>query len=228
MFARMFNNFNSSKDSYNTMEKEKHEKIIKIVLFFVLLIVIIILFPKLLVYYVNAGSFIKKSGVYGPLIYSLFMIIAILVSPIPSSPLAILSGVLFGPWKGMIYTLVSATIGAVIAFYISRFFLRDSLEEYFKNHRFYKKIEGKNNINIAYFIFLTRLMPQVSFDIVSYLAGLTRLNVLIFAAATFFGMIPIVFVLTFFGYLIEPYKNIALIALTIIFIIYIYRITRKD
>ncbi len=128
----------------------------------------------------------------------------------------------------MIYTLISATIGAVIAFSISRYFLRDYLSRYFENHKLYKKIEGKNDINIAYFVFLTRLMPQVSFDIVSYIAGLTRLNVFLFVIATFFGMIPIVFALTFFGYLIEPYKNTILIILTIIFIIYIYKIIKKN
>jgi uncharacterized membrane protein YdjX (TVP38/TMEM64 family) len=155
------------------------------------------------------------------------MILAILISPIPASPLAIIAGIVFGPYLGMFYTLVSATIGAVLALLISRFFLQDFLEKRFKKNKAYKKMIFLSENKIAYFIFLTRLMPQVSFDFISYLAGLTHIRVWKFALATFLGMIPIVFVLTFFGYLISPYKIFALAILFALFIIYsIYKIIR--
>ena len=200
------------------MLNKKKLEIIKISLLIILILAVIIYLPSISQYYNNAESFIKNSGVYAPIVYGLLMIIAILIAPIPASPLAIISGIIFGPWLGMIYTLISATIGACIAFLLARFFIRDYLLRYYENNKLYKKFEGKNDINIAYIVFLTRLMPQVSFDVVSYLAGLTKLRLRWFALATFLGMIPIVFIFSFFGYLIEPYIKIVLVFLLIVFI----------
>jgi len=201
--------------------------VIKIALLAIILIVILLNFSKVSQYFDSAESLIRNSGALGPIIYGILMIIAILVSPIPASPLAIMAGTIFGPWLGMIYTLVFATLGAIIAFLLARFLLRNFLSKYYENHKLYKKFEGKKDINITYLVFLTRLMPQVSFDIVSYLAGLTKLRLSWFALATFLGMIPIVFVLSFFGYLIEPYKNTMLVILLAIFIVWIVYFLKK-
>ena len=48
-------------------------------------------------------------------------------------------------------------------------------------------------------VFLTRLIPAVSFDVVSYGAGLTRMSLTRFAAASFLGMLPLTFVYVSFG-----------------------------
>jgi uncharacterized membrane protein YdjX (TVP38/TMEM64 family) len=48
-------------------------------------------------------------------------------------------------------------------------------------------------------VFLSRLLPFISFDIVSYAAGLTSLTLWRFAAATLAGIIPASFLLAHFG-----------------------------
>jgi uncharacterized membrane protein YdjX (TVP38/TMEM64 family) len=48
-------------------------------------------------------------------------------------------------------------------------------------------------------VFASRLVPFISFDVVSYAAGLTPLAFWRFAIATLAGVIPIAFVLTYFG-----------------------------
>ena len=48
-------------------------------------------------------------------------------------------------------------------------------------------------------VFVTRLIPFVSFDIVSYAAGLTCLAPWRFALATFAGIVPASFLLAHFG-----------------------------
>lgn len=48
-------------------------------------------------------------------------------------------------------------------------------------------------------VFLSRLIPVVSFDIVSYGAGLTAMSLGSFALATFLGMLPLTFVYNYFG-----------------------------
>jgi uncharacterized membrane protein YdjX (TVP38/TMEM64 family) len=48
-------------------------------------------------------------------------------------------------------------------------------------------------------VFATRLLPFVSFDVISYAAGLTPLTLWRFAVATLLGILPASFVLAHFG-----------------------------
>lgn len=48
-------------------------------------------------------------------------------------------------------------------------------------------------------VFITRLIPVVSFDMVSYGAGLTKMSLSWFSLATFLGMLPLTFVYNNFG-----------------------------
>jgi len=202
-------------------------KLAKLIIFIIVILFLIVFFPKLNNTYQNVEDLIKNSGIFAPFIYVFLMIVAILVSPIPSSPLAIFGGAVFGPFLGMIYTLIGATIGAVLAFLVSRFFLRDYISRKLERNKFYKRIRGKDNNNIAKIILFTRLMPHISFDIVSYAVGLTSLNVWTFALVTFIGMIPIVFLLSFFGNLIEPYISRLLLVFAVLFFAYIFYLYLK-
>lgn len=205
------------------------KNILKLIILIALIFILIILFPKIKFIFSNIEVIIDSSGLFSPVVYILLMIIAILVSPIPSSPLVIIAGTVFGSFFGIIYTLIGATIGAVLAFLIARFFLRDFISKKIEKNNFYNKIKGKENKNIAKIILFTRLMPHISFDIVSHAAGLTGLNVFTFALVTFIGMIPIVFLLSFFGHLIEPYLSQFFIAILILFLGYIiYLYLRKS
>jgi len=48
-------------------------------------------------------------------------------------------------------------------------------------------------------VFVSRLLPFISFDVVSYAAGLTPLRFWRFAVATLAGIVPASFVLVHFG-----------------------------
>lgn len=185
----------------------------------VLVFLAVLFFTMLTEMYQQAEDALKSAGAFAPLLYMLLMIGAILISPIPSLPLAILAGALFGPWKGMLYTLVGATLGAMAAFALARFFLYDTLKKRLHTFHWYRVLEKTEEQKIAYVIGITRLLPQVSFDLVSYAAGLTSVSMRAFALATFLGMIPIVALLSFFGALLQPYETLMLAVLAIAFIL---------
>ena len=211
------------------MKKQNLVSWLKSIFFLVIIILLVVCYPEINNYYSNAEKIIADANEYGPLIYMVLMIFAILISPIPASPLAIISGSLFGVWNGLLYTLISATIGAVIAFTLARFFLRDWIDKKFSRTRFYKELVTKNNKDIAYLVFFTRLVPHISFDVVSYLAGITNINIFIFALVTFLGMIPIVFIEIFFGSFLKQYLIFIIIIILFVTLIYYLKevITKK-
>lgn len=141
-------------------------------------------------------NFIISYGT-SPVVYMLVMALSIVVSPIPSMPLAATSGALFGPFLGAFYSVIGGTIGAITAFYIARVFGRGFVERILKGHiDFRDSYTGKY---ITYFVFFSRMLPVFQFDIISYGAGLTNITLKKFAAATFFGMMPMTLLFTYYG-----------------------------
>ncbi len=136
-------------------------------------------------------------GNWGPLSVIALMVIAILVSPLPSAPIALAAGAIYGHFWGALYVLVGSEIGAVLAFCISRFLGYDLLHSWLGD-RMHRGLAGSQNV-LMLTVFGSRLLPFISFDIVSYAAGLTSLSLWRFALATLAGIIPASFLLAHFG-----------------------------
>lgn len=140
---------------------------------------------------------VGKLGPWGPLAVIGLMILAILVSPIPSAPIALAAGALYGHTWGTLYVLLGAEIGALAAFGIARLVGYEVLRRWL-GERLSLGWLGSQNALMG-LVFASRLLPFVSFDVVSYAAGLTVLSVWRFALATLAGIVPASFLLAHFG-----------------------------
>ncbi len=136
-------------------------------------------------------------GILGPITVILLMTAAIVFSPVPSAPIALAAGAVFGHSWGTIYVLLGAESGAIIAFSIARMLGYDVLHRWF-GKRLSMNLLGDQNA-LTTIVFLSRLIPFISFDVVSYAAGLTSLSFWRFAVATMAGIIPASFLLAHFG-----------------------------
>jgi len=136
-------------------------------------------------------------GVWGPLLIVGLMALAIVLNPIPSAPIALVSGAVFGHAWGTLYVVIGAEIGALIAFSIARVFGHDLLRRLFGERVVLGWLGSQNAL--TWMVFVSRLLPFVSFDLVSYGAGLTPLKTWRFALATLLGLIPASFLLAHFG-----------------------------
>lgn len=136
-------------------------------------------------------------GLWGPLAVVGLMALAIVFSPLPSAPIAMAAGALYGHAWGTIYVLLGAEIGALAAFGIARLAGHELLRRWF-GERLRLGWLGSQNALMG-LVFVSRLLPFVSFDIVSYAAGLTVLSFWRFALATLFGIVPASFLLAHFG-----------------------------
>ena len=142
-------------------------------------------------------QFIVGLGVAGPLAVIGLMTLAILVSPIPSAPIALAAGAAYGHTWGTAYILLGAELGALCAFGIARQLGRDALQRWVGS-RLPKTRLGSQGTLMA-IVFASRLLPFISFDVVSYAAGLTTLSLWRFALATLAGILPASFLLAHFG-----------------------------
>ncbi|MGB0911710.1 MAG: TVP38/TMEM64 family protein [Nitrospirales bacterium] len=143
------------------------------------------------------AEFIQTFGVMAPLVFVGIMALAVVVSPIPSLPLDLAAGVAFGPLFGTVYAVIGAEIGAIVSFLIGRALGREVIARLLKSDVVF--CEKCSDHHLVGFVFLSRLLPLFSFDLVSYGAGLTNMSLKAFALATLAGMIPPTFALVYFG-----------------------------
>lgn len=135
------------------------------------------------------------AGTLAPLVYVVLLVVQAVVAPLPAPALAIAGGYGFGVIEGFFLTWAGSLVGGVISFWISRRFGRgfvagsgpvERLDRFFEEHG-------------TVLIFVLRLIPLVSFDAISYAAGLSSIRFRGFLLATAFGMAPGTFAFVYLG-----------------------------
>ena len=142
-------------------------------------------------------TLVARAGLWGPVLIVTLMTIAVVASPIPSAPIALAAGAAYGHLWGTVQVVIGAELGALIAFGLARVLGHDVLRRVFGD-RVDAGLLGSQNALTAT-VLASRLMPFVSFDMISYAAGLSRLHAWRFALATLAGIIPASFLLAHFG-----------------------------
>jgi uncharacterized membrane protein YdjX (TVP38/TMEM64 family) len=135
-------------------------------------------------------------GIAGPLV---FIAVSALLTPalFPGPLLAGAAGLLFGTWLGTPIAIVSATLGASLAFSLSRWLAHDAVEQLQgKRLRALRAFIGRHGfMSILY----ARIVPGVPYSLVNYAAGLSPIALLTFAGATALGCAPRAFAYTALG-----------------------------
>ena len=161
-------------------------------------------------------DFVASYGAYAALISFLLMIFQSIAAPLPAFLITFANANLFGWWQGAILSWSSAMAGAAVCFFIARILGRDVAEKLTSKagmqqiDTFFKKY-GKNTVLIC------RLLPFVSFDIVSYAAGLTSMSFISFFVATGVGQLPATIVYSYVGGMLTGGAKLLVTGLLILF-----------
>ena len=143
------------------------------------------------------AGWLHQAGPFAPLAFMALMATSVVISPLPDLPLVIAAGATFGTMLGTAYSVIGAEIGAIASFLIGRALGREVLTRILRTSVTF--CERCSDRHLAIFVFLARLVPLFSFDVISYGAGLTNMSLRTFAVVTFVGMIPPTFALTYVG-----------------------------
>jgi uncharacterized membrane protein YdjX (TVP38/TMEM64 family) len=205
------------------MKKNKHLLKFRLILILLVLIAIAYFFSQRIIFHniVEIQDFIQSFGAFGPLIFIIIMMMAVVISPIPSMPLTFSSGIIWGSYLGTIYSVIGGEIGAILSFILARKLGRTFIEKHLHQNISLKKELSDNRL---FWIILTaRIFPFFQFDIVSYGAGLTKISLPKFAIATLIGMLPTTFLFVRFGdFMVVPSWigiSLTILLITAIFVI---------
>jgi|LSQX01.1.fsa_nt_gb uncharacterized membrane protein YdjX (TVP38/TMEM64 family) len=124
-------------------------------------------------------------------LYLIFAIIGSSILALPGVTFAVVASGLFGPWIGSVYCLVGVTVGSVLSFLLSRYLLKDSVEELVKkNERLHNIIFQMNPEKEMLILMITRLLPIFPFNLQNFAYGITNIPIVKYTIGTFIFMIP--------------------------------------
>lgn len=127
------------------------------------------------------------------------MIFQSVAAPLPAFVITFTNGMLFGWLVGAVISWTGAMLGAALCFWIARSLGRPVVE---------RLVGGSKALDVSDLFFarygdravlISRLLPFVSFDIISYGAGLTPIAFRNFLVATGFGQLPATLLYSYLG-----------------------------
>lgn len=161
-------------------------------------------------------QYILSYGALAPIISFVLMLVQSVAAPLPAFLITFSNAALFGWVWGAVLSWSSAMAGAALCFFIAKFLGRDVVERLTSKYaidsidEFFDKY-GK------YTILVCRLLPFISFDIVSYAAGLTSMKFLPFFIATGIGQLPATIVYSYVGGMLTGGAKLFVTGLMILF-----------
>jgi uncharacterized membrane protein YdjX (TVP38/TMEM64 family) len=177
-------------------------------------------------------NFVRNNYILSIFLYLVFTIVGASILALPGVTFAVLASGLFGPWIGSLYCLIGTTIGAVLSFLLSRYLLKNSIEELVKkNDRLYTIVFQTDSKKEMLILMITRLLPIFPFNLQNYAYGITNISIVKYTIGTFLFMIPgiIIFSIGTEGIInVESRNSMFIIALVIIILmaiigIYLYK-----
>lgn len=140
---------------------------------------------------------IQSLGWTGLFLYVGFLFVAIVIGPIPSTPITVAAGLVWDPFWAGVYGILGIYLGSLAAYFIGRTLGRSVVRAllgkviYFSSHR--------GEVYLGWLVFFSHLMPFLPYDLVSYGAGISGMSFPIYATACLLGVIPCIFFLTYMG-----------------------------
>ena len=160
--------------------------------------------------------YVRSFGVYAIVVSFMLMMFQSLAAPLPAFLITFANAAIFGWWQGAILSWTSSMAGAALCFYIAKILGRDAVEKITSKFAL-ESVDGFFEKYGKHTIVICRLLPFVSFDYISYAAGLTSMNFIPFFIATGIGQLPATIIYSYVGGMLTGGAQMLVTALLILF-----------
>jgi uncharacterized membrane protein YdjX (TVP38/TMEM64 family) len=152
------------------------------------------------------AEWVKSLGVWGPVAFIAGYGLAAVVLA-PAFLFTVTAGAIWG-MTGVIYVMLGATLGAVLAFFSGRYFVRHFVERYVRKHPRLAAIDRAVEVEGFRLVFLLRLSPIVSYVLLNYVLGISRVRFRDYLAGSI-GMLPTATAYVYAGKVIGDVVSVA-------------------
>jgi len=190
------------------MEKSKKIKIIIGLFYFIVLISFLyFFFTKFTLEELTSYEFIKNNREYfsnlkssNLFLLSLISILSIILWVVMAgfgTPVALLSGFIFGKWLGFAIVVFGMSVGATLLYIFGNYFLKDIIKKNFLVR--FKKLEIKFKKSEFMYLVIYRFIGGIPFALSNVLPCIFNVKVKNFFWATLIGIAPLLFLVVSIG-----------------------------
>ena len=138
--------------------------------------------------------------------FILYILFSGLSFPLVPTILTIAAGAMFGVIEGVIIVSFASTIGACVCFLLSRYFLKEFINDKFQKTKII--IDNKFSVNGIYYLLSLRLIPTISFVLINLIMGVLPISLFRFYYISQLGMLPATVIYVNAGSEISKVNNI--------------------
>ncbi len=130
---------------------------------------------------------LETMGLWAPIIYILLYTVGTLLI-LPSTPLNLTGGAIFGIWWGTLWTTAAALIAAIVSLAFTRTIGREIIAKKFAGR--WEAIDAEIRLGGLFYMFAIRLLPIIPYGLVNFAAGLTSIKLKDYFIGTLMGTLP--------------------------------------
>lgn len=134
---------------------------------------------------------VQENHVKAIFLYVVVTIIGCVVLALPGVTFAVIAGMIFGAIEGSLVCLLATTLGAMAAFLVGRFFLKDGIKPMLEKNHILKKLlfsnDGKSDVVL---LMITRMVPIFPYNLQNFAYGITDISFWKYSILTFIFMFP--------------------------------------
>ena len=134
---------------------------------------------------------VEENFLWALCVYIVLTIFGCVVLALPGITFAVAAGILFGPFMGIFACLTATTLGAMLAFLVGRFFLKESVKPMLEKNKLLKKLlfseDGKSDMLV---LMITRMVPLFPYNLQNFAYGITDIGFWKYSVLTFVFMLP--------------------------------------
>lgn len=178
------------------MKVIKNQMAKKVIFVMMGLIMVILLFkfmPQIIKLTVSMDAFrsyILSQGKLGPLSFVLFQVLQTVIAPVPGEVVQIAGGYIYGVTLGTLYNTIGLLLGAMIAFYFTRYLGGAFVEKLLTKKKFLWIGNILNSKKASIFLFIIFVIPGLPKDLFIYAAALTKIRPLKFFSILIVARFP--------------------------------------
>lgn len=132
-------------------------------------------------------GWLETMGIFAPIVYILLYTCGTLLI-LPSTPLNLTGGAIFGIWWGTLWTTIAALVAAIAAFAFTRTIGREFISQ--KLGERWQTVDAEISQGGLFYMFAIRLLPIIPYGIVNFVAGLTGIKFRDYLLGTLLGTLP--------------------------------------
>lgn len=144
------------------------------------------------------AAWVKAFGYWGPLVIILFMVAQMFMVVVNVTLVIVITILVYGPIWGGLIAFIGIMLASVIGYGVGRW-AGSALVNKLLGYKAAKKVEEKVDRYGYWAVGIARVIPIISNDALSFVAGSTRLGFWKFLFATMAGVIPLIGLIAYFG-----------------------------